>query len=194
MERESLAQVIKDTRKKYQLSQRAFAALLGIGEATIVRYEAGTVPSRANANLILAAADPHFMQGCLERNGDCITDKQRKSTREVIYAYINIADLLGEGEEKMSIDEMYHYTLRQEVLNEQAAEIVCSIIQYLSEEGVSPDQKNHPLVVMADHLFELKKFIVSVESRDDQTLDEIAGHLRYLKSYMNELMDTRGAA
>ena len=43
---------IKRIRKKYGLTQQAFARLLGIGEASMVRYENGQPPSKANANQI----------------------------------------------------------------------------------------------------------------------------------------------
>ena len=36
---------IKRIRKKYGLTQQAFARLLGIGEASMVRYENGQPPS-----------------------------------------------------------------------------------------------------------------------------------------------------
>ncbi len=46
---------IKSIRKRYGLSQQGFARLLGIGEASMARYESGATPSKANANLIRAA-------------------------------------------------------------------------------------------------------------------------------------------
>ena len=63
---------IKRIRKKYGLTQQAFARLLGIGEASMVRYENGQPPSKANANLIRAAAHTAFMRECLERDGESI--------------------------------------------------------------------------------------------------------------------------
>ena len=49
-------------RRKYGLTQQGFARLLGLGEASVVRYENGQTPSKANANLIRAADNPAFMR------------------------------------------------------------------------------------------------------------------------------------
>ena len=77
---------IKRIRGKYGLSQQSFARLLGLGEASIVRYENGQPPSKANANLIRAADDPAFMRDCLERDGDLLSQEQRGKTEQIIYA------------------------------------------------------------------------------------------------------------
>lgn len=56
MAHELTPQDIKDIRAKYGLSQRSFARLLGLGEASLARYEKGQKPSRANANLTVPPA------------------------------------------------------------------------------------------------------------------------------------------
>ncbi len=192
MFKESIAEVVKAVRAKYGLSQRSFATLLGIGEATMVRYEQGAVPSRANANLILAAEDPHFMKGCIERNGSLLSERQRSRAEEYIYAVVSLDDTEAEGGNKM--DEMYRITLRQEVLNEQAADIVCRLIRYLSDEGIAPDDTQNPFVVLMNQLFEIKSLIISMESRNDKTLDEIAGYLKYVSQYVESIVDKRRVA
>lgn len=63
MREHDMSQQIKEIRKHYGLSQQAFARLLGIGEASITRYEKGIAPTKANANLIRAAMIPAFMAG-----------------------------------------------------------------------------------------------------------------------------------
>lgn len=45
MAHELTPQDIKDIRAKYGLSQRSFARLLGLGEASLARYEKGQKPS-----------------------------------------------------------------------------------------------------------------------------------------------------
>ena len=114
---------IKRIRKKYGLTQQAFARLLGIGEASMVRYENGQPPSKANANLIRAAAHTAFMRECLERDGESIPPAQRESAEKVIYAMVTFDD---KGE-IMDINEMYMLTLEQEILNEKAAEILAEV-------------------------------------------------------------------
>ncbi|WP_338210429.1 helix-turn-helix domain-containing protein [Adlercreutzia wanghongyangiae] len=114
---------IKEIRKRYGLSQQAFARLLGIGEASITRYENGIVPTKANANLIRAAMIPEFMAGCLEREGDALTPKQRASVEKIVYAEVTFDE---EGE-IMDMTDIYEITLQQEVLNETAWDIMAQV-------------------------------------------------------------------
>ena len=46
MDTDLTAREIKDIRTRYGLSQQAFARVLGLGEASIVRYENGQKPAR----------------------------------------------------------------------------------------------------------------------------------------------------
>lgn len=111
---------IKRIREKYGLTQQGFARLLGLGEASVVRYENGQKPSKANANLIRAADDPAFMRGCLERDGELLTKSQREKTEKIVYALVSF----DEDGDIMDINEIYEITLQQEVLNEQAAQLM----------------------------------------------------------------------
>lgn len=117
------ADEIKRIRKSYGLSQKAFARVLGIGEASMVRYENGVKPSKANANLIRAARNKTFMLDCLERDGELIPQAQREEAERIIYAEL----VLGEKGEVMDINEIYEITLQQEILNEQAAEMLADL-------------------------------------------------------------------
>lgn len=179
------AEEIKQIRGKYGLSQRSFAQLLGIGPASMVRYEQGTVPSKANTNLIRAARNPEFMAECLEADGDLIPKKQRIRAESIIYDYISLDpeedERMHEGLEfaeqpqTMTMDEMYHFTLQQEILNEQAANIIADLISMKpfaeldKEEGIY----SHLLRQLA----QLKPTIVSAETRSDDKLSEIRGFL-----------------
>lgn len=111
---------IKRIREKYGLTQQGFARLLGLGEASVVRYENGQKPSKANANLIRAADDPAFMRDCLERDGELLTKSQREKTEKIVYALVSFDEDGG----IMGINEIYEITLQQEVLNEQAAQLM----------------------------------------------------------------------
>lgn len=48
---------IKESREKYQLSQREYSYLLGFGEITISRYERGSLPTRAQNQIIRESFD-----------------------------------------------------------------------------------------------------------------------------------------
>lgn len=114
---------IKKIRNRYGLSQQSFARVLGIGEASMVRYENGQPPTRANANLIRAAANPSFMLDCLERDGERIPERQREQAEEIIYAEVRF----DEKGKPMTMTEIYSITLQQEILNEQAAGILADL-------------------------------------------------------------------
>lgn len=120
MSKDLTARDIKRIREQYGLTQQGFARLLGLGEASVVRYENGQKPSKANANLIRAANDPAFMLDCLKRDGALLSQEQRGKTEQIIYALVTF----DEDGDIMDINEMYEITLQQEVLNEQAAQLM----------------------------------------------------------------------
>ena len=192
------AERIKSIRARYGLSQRSFAKLLGIGEASMVRYENGVEPSKANANLLRAAEDPKFMQGCIERDGGSIPQAQRARVEECVYTYMRIdADELDGIEKEEPMDEMsriYHYTLQQEVLNEQAANIVCDIIRYMAENDITTNDTDHPLVLLSNNLFKIKQLIICEASRDDAMLEQIRGYLKYTEEWVGEFLSMQEAA
>lgn len=135
--RELSAQDIKDIRKKYGLSQKSFAKLLGIGEASIARYETGAVPTRANKNLISAAADPSFMAECLKHDGDLLSESERNSVEKVVYALI---DINKEGE-VMEINELFEIDMMREGLNERAAQLVGELFDQIGKAEAENDQQ-----------------------------------------------------
>jgi len=67
---------IKQIRSRYNLSQRCFALLLGMSEATINRYENGALQDRTHDTAIRACEEPRFVRDLLERRGNLLTDWQ----------------------------------------------------------------------------------------------------------------------
>ena len=179
------AEEIKEIRGKYGLSQKSFALLLGIGPASMVRYEQGVQPSKANANLIRAARYPEFMKECLENDGELIPKRQRAVAERITYAMVKFDEETGEAsfidktprvEPTRTMDEVYHYTLQQEILNEQAANLIADIITIrLSSDLSSSDAE------IFDALFHrisrLKPTIVSMDMLDDEKLANVRGYL-----------------
>ncbi|MEQ2130104.1 type II toxin-antitoxin system MqsA family antitoxin [Caldanaerobacter subterraneus KAk] len=68
---------IKGIRESYGLSQRAFAKLLGIGEASIARYETGALPEKSLSNMIMLLKDPKNMEKLLEKNEEVLTPREK---------------------------------------------------------------------------------------------------------------------
>lgn len=180
----NMSSQIKEIRKRYGLSQQAFARLLGIGEASITRYENGVAPTKANANLIRAAMIPEFMAGCLERDGDALTPKQRASVEKVVYAEITFDE---EGE-IMDMTDIYELTLQQEVLNEKAAEILGDVINGLIQ---AEDDNDELLKMVYEDLFaqlaNLKPTITAVETTNQKSLHTIDGELNCIRSLCNRV-------
>jgi len=75
---------IKQIRSKYRLSQKSFAALLGMSEATINRYEQGGLQEQVHDNAIRACEKPEFVRGLLQRRGNLLTDWQKKRVEEAL--------------------------------------------------------------------------------------------------------------
>ncbi len=59
---------IKAIREQYQVSQTAFARILGVGDKTIARYENGSLQDEAINNLILLARNPENFLTLFEKN------------------------------------------------------------------------------------------------------------------------------
>lgn len=68
---------IRRIRKMYGLSQQAFAKLLGMSEATINRYESGSLQEDTHDNIIRMASRPENIRELLERRGHLLTPHQR---------------------------------------------------------------------------------------------------------------------
>lgn len=68
---------IRDVREQYGLSQRLFAKLLNIGEASIARYETGALPEKSLSNMIMLLRNPRNMKILLEKNIDELSFKEK---------------------------------------------------------------------------------------------------------------------
>lgn len=69
---------IRGIREKYQLSQDAFATLLGTSPATLARYETGSLQDKAYDQLLRACQFPQVMRDVLGREGQRLSPKQRR--------------------------------------------------------------------------------------------------------------------
>ena len=173
------AEEIRGIRQKYDLSQKNFAALLGIGVASIARYETGASPTKANANLIRAAKNPRFMLDCLNRDGDALPAQQRQHTEEIIYAEI----AFGKEGGTMDINDIYTLTLEQEVLNGQAAQIMAEITHLLHEAKNAGNSVEAMVYESALHQLALiKPSITYPENFTSDKISELRGRILSLQS------------
>ncbi|MBO5412686.1 MAG: type II toxin-antitoxin system MqsA family antitoxin [Clostridia bacterium] len=81
-----LPEEIKKIRMKYDMTQAAFARILGFGEKTITRYERGAIQDIAHDNLIRLMNDEKNMKKLYEKNKDFLTFKEREKIESKLYA------------------------------------------------------------------------------------------------------------
>ncbi|MEX0710986.1 MAG: type II TA system antitoxin MqsA family protein [Pirellulales bacterium] len=75
---------IKSIRQQYRLSQKSFAALLGMSEATVNRYEGGALQEATHDNLIRACESSAFVRDLLSRRGGHLSDWQRRRVEGIL--------------------------------------------------------------------------------------------------------------
>jgi putative zinc finger/helix-turn-helix YgiT family protein len=81
---------IEETRKRYHLSQKTFAALLGMSEATINRYEGGGLQDGPHDVIIRACVSPEFMRQQLELRGDKLSPRQRQRVEAALQRELGV--------------------------------------------------------------------------------------------------------
>ena len=71
---------IKEIRKKYGLTQKEYAFIIGVGEITIHRFEKGAIQTEAADSIMRLSNNPNNMYFLLLKNKNNITDSLYKST------------------------------------------------------------------------------------------------------------------
>lgn len=77
---------IKRIRERWGLSQASFASLVGMSQATINRYEQGSIQQQKEDELIRACDDANRIRDLLERRGDRLTERQRRTADAALSA------------------------------------------------------------------------------------------------------------
>lgn len=68
---------IRTLREDYGMSQRQFSALLGIGLASLQRYEKGSLPTDTHADLLKKARNPRYLKQRLKEDPKGLTAKDK---------------------------------------------------------------------------------------------------------------------
>jgi putative zinc finger/helix-turn-helix YgiT family protein len=79
-----LPEETKEIREKYGLNQHLFARILGIGKATIQRYENGALPTKAYSDLIKSMKKPGEFQRKLEENKHYISKSEYETAKTAL--------------------------------------------------------------------------------------------------------------
>lgn len=75
---------IKGIREQWALSQSAFATLLGMSQATINRYESGSLQERTHDELIRSCDDRSHMENLFRRRADSLLPLQRRKLEQAL--------------------------------------------------------------------------------------------------------------
>ena len=101
---------IKEIRKRYRLSQKSLAVLLGMSEATINRYERGSLQAQVHDTAIRACEKPEIVRELLERRGRHLSDWQRKRVEQALAGVAEPdgirMDLIGQGSRVQAANEV----------------------------------------------------------------------------------------
>ena len=83
------AKEIRAARSRMRMSQQQFAEYLGVGEASVKRWEAGALPEKSSDDLIRLKTDPEFAQRNLEELCRRLGRKSPTETAsEIIYVTV----------------------------------------------------------------------------------------------------------
>ena len=98
---------IKEVRKLYDISQSLFSKILGIGEATIRRYETGMIPSKVNSAIIKQARSPKTFMNFVEQNKENISPEDYEKISAVVKNLLSDIDSKKQKSEIQQIHKSY---------------------------------------------------------------------------------------
>lgn len=86
---------ISELRSKYELSAARMSEILGLGANSWRNYEAGEVPSKANANLIQMISHPNHFRDVIVKCSE-LEDKERNKILKHIHKQLLNSDCMGD--------------------------------------------------------------------------------------------------
>jgi putative zinc finger/helix-turn-helix YgiT family protein len=105
---------IKSIRERYGLNQKSFATLLGMGRATIARYENGSLQDDAHDQLIRMCAKPQNMKVLLDDRGHLLSSHEKRCVRQEIenatlIERLDISSLMPDGADEYTGFRLFDY-------------------------------------------------------------------------------------
>ncbi|MGV8083907.1 MAG: type II toxin-antitoxin system antitoxin SocA domain-containing protein [Coriobacteriia bacterium] len=110
-------------RARWGLGQRPFSLLLGWGEITLHRYEAGSLQDSAHDVQIRMAEYPENMRILLEANGDRLTPRQRASVEK------RLSEITALEADSECGDEALEHLLARESTGQYGGETLLSMVK-----------------------------------------------------------------
>jgi len=119
---------IRSIRRRYRLSQKSFAALLGMSEATVNRYEKGGLQDQVHDNAIRACEDSEYVRDLFRRRGSVLTEWQRRRTEKALAGQAGrestLVELVGGADWFSMMDEVSDRTGFRRFSYERFASVV----------------------------------------------------------------------
>ncbi len=115
-------------RKKYSISQKAFARILGFGELTINSYEQGAVPTKVSSNLIKLMKDTEVFLKLYEINREELSPAQQKKTDAKLKEI-----LCDEKEWDKKVDQIYRLVKRKTTALAESEKSVYEVTKSFSD-------------------------------------------------------------
>ncbi len=133
---------MQEIRSRWSLSQAAFAALLGMSQATINRYEQGSLQQEKEDELIRACANPRHVTDLIQRRGQVLTDRQRCAVETALEGNRTAVDAMPAEVSKRSGFRAFDYD-----------RYVAVVTWLCSNVGLVTQTKLYKLLFYADYLF-----------------------------------------
>lgn len=140
---------IKEVRERYGLSQKAFATLLGMSEATINRYERGGLQDEAHDNAIRFCDKRRNMRLLMHRRGHLLTPLQRQRAADALAA---ISEPIGTRSLFAWSDEAYEPSLLTGFRTFDYQRYVALVSWFCQRLRAVPATKMNKLLFYADFL------------------------------------------
>ena len=149
---------IRNFREKYQLTQVDLAKLLGMGVATINRYESGKLQEESNETLLRLAMQPECFKNIVTNSKEALTDTKKK----------NILKTFEQNNEQRveSLKQFITFNLQSQEINECSGfkqfdfEKLTNAVLFFCKEGVTKTKLNK-LLFYADFIH-FKEYVFSI--------------------------------
>ena len=109
---------IKQIRERYALSQKSFASLLGMSEATINRYEGGGLQDVVHDNLLREYTVPGNMASLLERQGHLLDASLLSRAEQAVSKVLANKDAFGRFIKRLGDKGLNRAFLRERIFGD----------------------------------------------------------------------------
>lgn len=147
---------IKQIRKKYGLTQKEYALIIGVGEITVHRFENGSIQTEAVDSMMRLSKDPDNMEFLLLQNSKNISEKVYDSLIERIKELKML--------KKHALVDLNKFNLNNLNFEEESATDIAKVIINTYNEKVNKLAKNYDITPTYITNLKLQKLLYYVQS------------------------------